>query len=210
MSASRSLVPVAIIAIISSVLYSSLFAGPAICAAEEGVRSTVAGFDGLAGSRKDVPVVVAPDAPDPVDFRLTMLSRPDNDGVFHGSILVNSRFGTIPIKMFFEPTRGIEVVEAPVRLRGRVCKGKPVGFDIVGRLSPSAPRPGGLVVVLKLRYPAADALAAYKAELRAKGTKTSLREQQTIQQLERWAEVDKGGPIIRMSRSFFFPNEVRK
>lgn len=133
--------------------------------------------------------------PKAVDFEVAWLSHPDAQGVFRGSILVHSRLADTRVKVLLNPTEGIEILQAPKKLSGTARKGVPTSFEFTARIAPAAPRPAGLNVELRLIYPAAAAVARYGTTL----------PETTLERLEGWAAMDRGGPLLKLDRAFFFP-----
>ena len=154
-------------------------------------------------------LVSRPCPPCPLDFHIAMLNPPDEAGIFIGSIFIKARLSDISVRLFLNPTDGIEVLKVPKRLRGRLRKGRAVKIDLVARISPQAPRPAGLNVELHFRYPAKNAEHVFRTKLASKSLPIGV-ERLTLEQLRKWAAMPKGGPVFELDRCFFFAKERRR
>ena len=137
--------------------------------------------------------------PNPVDFHVAMVKPPDSEGVFHGSVFLRSRLAKLPVKLSLHPTEGIEVLVAPKRLGWRLAKGEKVVVDFTARISRQAPRPAGLNIKLRLRYPAKVAQTIVESDSEPRSRLKDL--------VAQWASLPKGGPVVKVDRSFFFGGE---
>ena len=90
--------------------------------------------------------------PEVLDFHVESHLDSSKSG-FTAICTVESLITRVPIKIDLMASKGVEIVEQPKRLKGRLAPGKVARFKVRCQVTPSTPKPFGLNFRLRYRLP---------------------------------------------------------